>query len=150
MKLEDFEFIERGPAITEADLAAFEARIKAALPEDYKGFLLKYNGGLSKLCVSDDPPLRIENWFSLCTKEKLPRIVSIEKVIERLNPDLGKELFPIGEDIANRVVVMKLANPNKFGIGEWDPEEPGLPDIKISFKSFAEMLEHLQHSDEFV
>jgi hypothetical protein len=35
----------RGPQVAEPQIAAFEAKLGAALPEDYRAFLLEVNGG---------------------------------------------------------------------------------------------------------
>jgi hypothetical protein len=36
---------ERGPVVTEADVAALEQRLGKSLPDDYRRFLLEVNGG---------------------------------------------------------------------------------------------------------
>ena len=35
----------RGPVVTEADVRAFEKKLGATLPDDYRAFLLEVNGG---------------------------------------------------------------------------------------------------------
>jgi hypothetical protein len=38
-------FVDRGPPVREAEIAAFEGRCGFRLPPDYRGFLLEQNGG---------------------------------------------------------------------------------------------------------
>lgn len=150
MTLNEFIFRERGPDITSSEIKELEVRLNIVLPQDYKDFLLKFNGGLSKLCVSEDPPFRIKTWFCVCKVEKLPRIVSIEKVMDRLSPDLSSDFLPIGEDVANRVAVMGVSGNRKMRVGIWDPEMPETKAFDLPFASFTDLLNHLQNSNEFV
>ena len=41
----EVQFRETGPALSDADILAFEERFQAVLPSDYRHFLLTHNGG---------------------------------------------------------------------------------------------------------
>jgi hypothetical protein len=53
------EVLERGPRLSEKDIADFEEGIKSSLPADYRAFLLATNGG--------EPP-EGAGWFRMKTR----------------------------------------------------------------------------------
>src|SRR5437899_12283709 len=68
--------VSRGPTISEGDIARFEDRLGYQLPEDYREFLLKYNGGLAMVGAvvgrDDDPGAASEHGDAIGTCMKLP------------------------------------------------------------------------------
>jgi hypothetical protein len=40
------QITEPGPSLTDSDIHALERKVGATLPEDYRAFLLRWNGGV--------------------------------------------------------------------------------------------------------
>jgi len=110
---------ERGPVVTQDAIIAFEAQIRARLPDDYADFLLKVNGGqtsrdhrvftirfhrvridkttLNSLNSLNDPDER----FDLVTRWK------------RARQWLPEEVVPVGYDDGGGTVVVVLVGPRR-------------------------------------
>jgi hypothetical protein len=110
---------ERGPQVTEAAIAAFEA----ALPEDYRAFLLAVNGGRTT---------RSHRVFTM----QMRRVREDETVLNSLNSlndskeqfDLAtqwrwertwlpREVIPVGYDDFGGTVVVVIAGPRRARSG---------------------------------
>jgi len=103
---------ERGPSVTETSIAAFEARLGATLPADYRAFLLDVNGGqtaanhslfsirkdrtiLNSLNSIDHP----DEQFDLATRW------------QRARWKLPKDVLPVGYDDGGGTVVVVVSGP---------------------------------------
>jgi hypothetical protein len=105
---------ERGPQITDAEVRALEQKLGAALPDDYRSFMLEVNGGnpdanhsvfrmregtstLNSLHSIDDsnPEVDLETWWR-STREELP-----------------PGLLCIGHDSTGSRIVLALAAPHR-------------------------------------
>ena len=149
MRIEDLKFTKPGPAIKAVDIAAFEATISATLPDDYRRFLLAFNGGQSKLCVCEEPFFRMRLWFSL-TDDETPPLAPLTKVRERLRPELGDEFLPIGEDVLEKTVVMKVLGTDQYRIGVWHWDRETREEIQLPLASFTDLAGHFVQTDEFM
>ena len=153
MKIEEMVFEMPGPRIGQEDIVKVETAIGAALPNDYKRFLLLYNGGISKLCVSADPFVRIREWMSVCEHEDLPRIVWFFAAGKRLITDIDKfaqDFLAIGElPFGQLLLVTKLIGQDAYRIGIWDLEEPWRK-IELPFSSFTDLVNHFTQTDDFI
>jgi len=121
---------ERGPHVTEAEIAAFEAELGATLPEDYRAFLLDMNGGQTTRshCV-----------FTM----RMRKVREDETVLNSLNslddPDdqsnlatqwrwertwLPREVIPVGYDGFGGTVVVVVAGPRRGQVWFLDGLDP--------------------------
>jgi hypothetical protein len=155
MKIEDMVFEKRGPGISLTDISKVEAAIGATLPQDYRQFLLLYNGGISKLCVSDYPlsSFRIRDWMSICEHKELPGLVSLLAARENIMTDVkefGRDFLAIGElPFGQFVVVTKLVGQDAHRIGVCDLEEPWRK-VELPFTSFTDLIDHCVQRDDFI
>jgi hypothetical protein len=121
---------ERGPRVGETAVAAFEAQLKAKLPDDYREFLLDVNGGqparghcvftmrmhkvredqtvLNSLNSLDDPDDR----FNLAVRWK------------RARAWLPSEVIPVGYDGFGGTVVVVITGPRRGQIWFEDGLDP--------------------------
>lgn len=147
MRLEDFEFRERGPAIGEADIAALEKELKAKLPQDYRAFLLKFNGGKSKLCLCRKLFFGIRYWFCITESNKRPAM-SIVTATQNMREELLDKYFPIGEAEDGSAVIMQVATSGPGRVGLLLPDNNIDEDLYLGFSSFGEFLDELEHVEE--
>jgi hypothetical protein len=77
-----------GPEVSEADLAAFEATLGYPLPDDYRDFLLRYNGGRPSVIMvtarDDDPTVPYAHGDGIRCFYKLQTAAGPVKNYERL------------------------------------------------------------------
>jgi hypothetical protein len=106
----------RGPRITEAAVVAFESKVGMRLADDYRRFLLEFNGGLTGefhrwFMASgrrDSTPALLAALYSLDAGE--PRF-DLTLQLYRARKWLPVELIAIGEDTRGRVVVAVVGGP---------------------------------------
>lgn len=116
---------ERGPSITKAAVAAFEAWLGVTLPEDYRTFLLDVNGGrtarshrlfhirndrtiLNSLNSLNDP----DEQFDLATRW------------QRARAWLPNEVLPVGYDDGGGTVVVVVTGPRRGQVWFLDGVDP--------------------------
>jgi hypothetical protein len=163
MSIENLVSMEsRGPAIAESDVLRFEQAIGCRLPEDYREFLLVFNGGqisldqvvfpighgsdtavLNVFCSLNSPRLNIEEMYDLLKNDdEFPRV-----------------LLLIGYDDNGSGVCLAIHGDKRGEIWLNDRRDPGLPkprlawyDRKRDFKklanSFTEFIQMLRPYDE--
>jgi hypothetical protein len=109
---------ERGPQVTEASVAAFEKLLRATLPDDYREFLLRVNGGQTALSHC--------NFTVLLHKRKdetsLNSLNSLDDPDDRFNlavrwrssrHRLPSEVIPAGYDDFGGIVGVVVAGPHR-------------------------------------
>ena len=111
------QFHSRGPSIDLKKIEELEEFLGSILPEDYRIFLLNYNGG-------EGPDRSI---FRVETGEKsiLQRLFSVQQMpdeITRLRDELSPELIPIGTDIGGNRLCLSLQGETKGQVSFWDHE----------------------------
>jgi hypothetical protein len=146
MKIEEMIFEVRGPVIGDAQLAAAEEALGVPLPADYRGFLLLHNGGWSRLCVCEEPLVRMQLWLSVCDATARP-ICSLVKANQNMADDLHGCFIVIGETLWNADVLMKAGGPGSGRIGLWHPDQGTIDEIGLPFSSFQDFVHRLQHSE---
>ena len=150
MKVEDLQ--EQGPRLAPSEIDDFERQIGLRLPDDYRKFLQKTNGGV--VLESDgyfyldagDWWNQIHVFFSL----RLPdtpdvEIASVVRRLQRHHPDkfdklLGK--LPIASDHYGNKIYVKLVGPEQGSVYFW-MHDGDVPDDKLS-ESFQEFIDSLQ------
>jgi len=140
------------PAADEARIAAFEARLGHRLPDDYRAFLLQYNGGRPaqrgfQFTRRPDTHVRAAiHWFlSLHDGEASNLEQTAYTLRERIPPDT----LAIANDPSGGYVLLGLHGESRGKVYFWDPERAvaGRPDgsnidlVADSLDSFLSRLE---------
>jgi hypothetical protein len=105
--MNDIEVIECERPTNLEEIAKFESLINAKLPEDYKQFLLKYNGGhpvydgyrLVKPINEKTNEAGIDWFYALYDGD----VCNISKQFYRSREELPEEVIPIGSDSGGKV-----------------------------------------------
>ena len=120
-------------------IESVEHRLQITLPEDYKQFVLKYDGGYPNHFKVDGKVEIFNNLISLDENE----YNNIYEILEDLQDRLGDQLIPFVEDgFGNLLCFDYSANKN---IVFWDHEKnygdfKELPLVCFSFSSLIENL----------
>jgi hypothetical protein len=152
VKLE--ELIDLGPKLRASEIGAFEKLIASTLPEDYRHFLLRTNGG---------EPNDEQGWFKM--KTRAPRKWSrvrfffglrrndtelwlLEPAWREFHNRVDAHTIPIATDVYGNLILLVVnggkRNQVYFWSHEWDE-----PDIKLA-SSFSEFLESIQTDPDSV
>jgi hypothetical protein len=107
-----------GRPLSEADIASFEERIGHRLPEPYRRFLLKNNGGRPPMGVSTididqlpGSPTDVGDFFGISDP---PVSCDIEWNIHALENRISSHLLPIADDSGGNIFCISLSQPD-FG-----------------------------------
>jgi hypothetical protein len=116
--MNDIEVIEPKRQTSLTEIAEFELLIDAQLPQDYKQFLLKHNGGhpimdafdLPKPINKNSPTIGVSWFYSLYDGEKSNLI----QAFKNYNNQLSEEFIPIAYDSYGKLcLVIKGENYGK-------------------------------------
>src|SRR5215831_4403730 len=117
-----------GPEVSEADLAAFEATLGYPLPDDYRDFLLRYNGGRPSVIAvtgrDDDPTVPyahgdgVRGFYKLQTAAGLvknyQRLISPREYEDAYGLGFPSDALQIGDDDGGNMIMLELAHPQKL------------------------------------
>lgn len=106
---------ERGPAVTEHSVAAFEAHLGTPLPKEYREFLLDVNGGQTATShvvfpIKNDRT----NLNSLNSIDGANPRFDLKSRWEGVRHRLPSEVLPIGYDDGGGTIVVVVSGP-KYG-----------------------------------
>ncbi|MDD9266187.1 SMI1/KNR4 family protein [Paenibacillus sp. GCM10023248] len=141
--------------ITEEHIVAVEERYDFILPEDYKDFLLKYNGGKPKCRKFTTKNGRLTNhlmyFLPLIHNEVL--CLAVAFLIFTKENELRFNIIPIGEDPIKNFVCISVAGDDFGSIYYWDfihcdEEIPTYKYLVPIADSFTEFIEGLEESDQ--
>lgn len=137
------------PAVDDARLAVFEAQIKCALPDDYRAFMMRYNGGRPKPSIVDFT-LRDGSQSNAVVEGLLAidsKIWNIEVTWRTLRSRVPSETLPIGTDSFGNKFLLGITGEPRGKVFFWDHEletEDGdwsnVDLIADSFDSFMRLL----------
>jgi SMI1 / KNR4 family (SUKH-1) len=124
------EMVERGPSVTDIEVEAFESQLQTRLPDDYREFLLKVNGGrtarshrvftmLMRKSRKDETDLNSLN--SLNDPDDRFNLVARWK---RAREWLPKEVIPVGYDDFGGTVVVVIDGPRRGQVWFLDGADP--------------------------
>jgi len=133
-----------------ARLAAFEARLGAALPADYRQFLFAHNGGEF---VPDEIvlPGQTQPFASMCSLFGLhDGPLSLESVCENVESEIPAEVLAFGEDVGGNLLCIGIRGDHRGKVYFWDhnqsfpgEDEPGwigMTLLAVSFEEFVSAL----------
>lgn len=112
---------------TEVDVSHFEMGIRARLPDDYRAFLLRYNGGYPTPNGFRGGNEVLNHFFGLWQKRA---DLNYELLAHRgFIPD---GTIPIASDAFGNLILLEVARPNRGRVWFWDHESAGEPDTAVS------------------
>ncbi len=134
------------------DIQNFEAKVGAKLPEDYKEFLLQYNGG------SPRQPNEVTSHSSASVRSFLgfnsESVRDLNKVTESYTGRIPKSTIPIAADESGNLIVMSLEEVRFGSVYFWDHElevedevlerSPNITPLANTFSEFFKKLEIIQ------
>ena len=120
---------ERGPVVTPAAIAAFEAKLGAKLPDDYADFLLRRNGGQpspshSIFTVKLGSRVDSTSINSLNSLDDTEEQFNLEARWERARSWPPKETIPVGYDSFGGAIVLVVDGPRRGEIWFEDGADP--------------------------
>lgn len=128
---------EGSRAATEDDVVHFQMGLGAVLPNDYREFLLKHNGGYPEPSGFANGNL-VNAFFGFCQKHGCLRC---EYYIHR--PIFPFGVIPIGDDAAGNKICLIVAGPDSGKVLFWDHEQEGASDLRLLADSFSAFLDSL-------
>lgn len=153
----------RGPVVTESAIAAFETELGAMLPDDYRDFLLKVNGGRTA---------RSHRVFTIRLRKRTDETVlnSLSSLDDRTRADLAtlwrrerewlpQEAIPVGYDDFGDTLVLVVTGPRRGQVWFLDEVNPrpedanprvewfGRRDVSKVADSFREFMASLRPLD---
>lgn len=140
---------------SEAAIACFESNVGFQLPQDYREFLLRSNGGepvnpVFRFLASDGPytDSAVRYFFSI--SDKLTFSLAHKYGIYSGAGRIAKEMLPIAADSGGNLVLLALAGPDAGKVFFWDHEIEALVDnpasvehLTLIAKSFREFCDEL-------
>jgi hypothetical protein len=163
----NMQIISKEPPATEAQVVAFEKRIKAALPADYRAFLVRERGGGRVQIGSAEDivfPLKwngqdwadgldealFKNFYSLDENSAAAWEGAYEAFIQQKR--IPSDLLPIAYDAGSNQVLLGISGARKGKVYYWamdfapeeDTDEPGYDNIALVADSFTEFLKKLR------
>ncbi|MGR8930379.1 MAG: SMI1/KNR4 family protein [Gammaproteobacteria bacterium] len=154
----NFKLEKSGRLINESDLQAFETQIGKTLPEDYRDFLLKYNGGYpvpnywcfkaiwQDIFAHFNEQLEVISFYSLDQEHDDYIRNRMEGIVDRI----PENALPIG-DSSSPVFLLMLDGPKRGQVLVWLPDTWGDHDqtnpdhLGFAAASFTEFLDNLYH-----
>ena len=148
------EIIDSAKKIDSMDIVRVENLFGFDLPEDYKSFLLKFNGGRPKPSTFDfigvdnlknSTDIRI--FFSIRDTEKKADDLENNIAFYWDNERLAKSVIPIAADFGGNLISMSISGDNYGKIFFWDHEfelelddDENLAKLADSFTDFIDTL----------
>ncbi len=131
------QFDDHRPAI-EQDIMHFQMGLAAVLPEDYREFLLRYNGGYPNPAGFRGGDEVINSFFGFCQKH---HCLLCNYYIHRTV--LPNGIIPIANDPGGNLVCLVVSKPDRGKVLFWNHEcgdSSGLSLLADSFTSFLDSL----------
>lgn len=124
------------PPSTEEQIVAFEAELGTSLPDDYRAFLLEWNGVffkdsdaafLLKDSEDDDTDYFVTRLYGLKDKDTFDDVRRMQSGYA-FNERVPREIIAIGDNNSWNHLCISVSGPDRGAIYLWDPGEPWEPD----------------------
>lgn len=151
------EITKAGQALDEKTLSAFEKETGYEMPDQYREFLLKYNGGKPVPKYFKVPGYPYEQSFVRDLKHLDGDGVDLRELNDLLKGRLPQGYLAIGTDPGGNSILLSLVSPTKGKIYFFDHEnEPDeatddlkdYPNIYLLAAGFDEFINSLKTEDE--
>lgn len=145
--------IKKTPSINENELLAQEKYFKCQFPEDYKKFLLDYNGGTpdKTLIYFESDEGVITYFLGICNDS----IYGIRNINNRFINRIPTNTLPIARDPGGNLFLMSIRGDDYGSVYFWDheeevyeDEEPDYSNMTLVAKSFTELVNNLKDISE--
>jgi len=145
--------IKKSPGtLFELALLNFEMKLKSKLPDDYRSFLLEYNGGKPEENIFAIPKTKkqcgVTCFFGIYNSKKATDLVT-ERA--RFSDRLPAHILPIASAKDGNLVCLSLASPDFGSLYLWDHEleneSPSGESLLKILPSFSEFMAALQKFD---
>ncbi|MFA6241911.1 MAG: SMI1/KNR4 family protein [Candidatus Hydrogenedentales bacterium] len=148
---------ERGPSVSYADVEQLEASIGRTLPDDFKAFLMQYNGGRPEpneypLVGLDNNPYGMVHFFFGI--DDPVESCNLEWNFEVMNGRIPDNLFPIACDDGGDLLCLSLYGDDAGSVVFWDYYAEHFPPTYDNIyripgaDSFSAFIELLQYSPD--
>jgi hypothetical protein len=139
--------------VTESDIQAFETRLNARLPEDYRQFLMQHNGGKPEpYCFRVDMngfPNESAITYFLCLSDTEQD--SLSRYLKIYRDRIPVNLLPIALPLAVNLVCLSIAGDDYgtvyFWDHNWENDELDYTNVHFVAHSFNELLNNLYPED---
>lgn len=144
------KILEPGKAINEADISATENSLNFKLPETYRKFLLKYNGGRP---VPDSFKFKNKthgssvDWFLGIDENESNNLIEYLKIYKNRIPH---NFFPIASDPGDNLICISVGGSDDGKIYFWDYEReddsadtPDYSNVILIADTFDEFINNL-------
>lgn len=143
MFMNELVFRNQGPKVSVIEISGFEKKYSIALPADFRDFLLANNGGTPNKAyyVENKADLVVNFFYSLGTQK-----YSLEEAIADMeydDPQLLKEMIPIGEDAFGNVLCLSITEKKYGSVFSRDHEDG---DVRCISNSLSGILKGLKET----
>lgn len=135
-----------GPTPSDREIAAFERRLDARLPYDYRMFLQEFNGGVPDACYFSAlyERLLVQSFNRLAPGRK----DDLEVIARSYEGRIPSSFLPIAFDPQGNLFLLSLREGTRGRVYFWDHErEPEHPNDELA--SFSNMYEIAPTFSEF-
>lgn len=149
-----FEMLDVGTPLTEARVTALEAELGFALREDYRSFLLRYNGGRPNPSffpirgLDLNPFGGIHYFFGVTRPIASSNVGWMHKTLKGRMP---RELLPIAGDGSGNIICLSRAGVNEGTVYYWDHDAEHSPatygNVYFIAESFDAFLDSIHFQD---
>jgi hypothetical protein len=111
-----------GPIVAGVEIDGFEKRVKKTLPEDYRTFLSRFNGGRpSEHTVRSDVPggVHIQLFYGLRSEDYF----NLDYTREMMTSRWPERFLSIGCDSFGNEILLSLSPPDRGSVYFWNHEE---------------------------
>jgi SMI1-KNR4 cell-wall len=147
-----FEMLDVRPPVTEARINVLERELCITLPEGYKSFLLRYNGGRPKpdcfpIRGSDRNPFGAVHYFF--DVDGPVEANNIDWNYRILNGRIPRELLPIAGDGSGNIICLSLGGTNEDAVYFWEHDDEHSPPTYDNLYLIAERFDKFLDSIYF-
>lgn len=137
----EFEVFDSAKRVSRSAVEKAEREHAFRIPDEYKAFLLKHNGGHPRRCCfrfgkGAYRDSLVGSFFSVGG----PGYMNLAHYVEVYSDRLPANYFPIANDPGGNLIVISCSGPTKGAVYFWDHEHEGKKALHRVAKSFDDFL----------